>query len=242
MSRIRWKLTATYLTVIFVSMTIIGLYLSYSMEKQTVAELHERLASHLGLANELVAGYLTTHPNATSLDSICDDLSEKVKARIIVMDTRFKVIGDSSRASFAEPMEPAARRLNDPACKICHAEARGSTDHAVELSDVKVSGRKVATIEISASTFGVKHSSGKTRRIILSGLLLTTLIAAAISQRLASSIAQPISRMNRMAKEIASGNLEQQVSVESNDDVGLFAHCFNVIAQRLHEKMDAVSN
>ena len=238
---IRWKLTATYLTVIFVSMTVVGLYLSYSMEKQTVAELHERLASHIGLATELVGAYTASHPGQTSLDPVCNDVANKVKARVIARDTEGKVIGDSSRSNMDEPLPPAEKKLRDPACKICHSEVRSVSSHVVENGDVLVAGRKVATIEVSASTFGAKHTSGRTRRIILTGLIITTLLAGAISQRLAASIANPISKMNRMAKEIASGNLDQQVSIDSNDEVGQFAQSFNMMAQRLHEMMDAVA-
>ncbi|MDO8587654.1 MAG: ATP-binding protein [Armatimonadota bacterium] len=242
MSRIKWKLTATYLTVIFVSMTVVGLYLSYSMEKQTVAELHERLASHLGLAAELVAAYLTSHPNPSSVDLVCVDLAQKIRARVVVRDAESRVIGDSARSEdVVEPSQREEKRLGEAPCNLCHAEARMAPHREIETGEVIVRNRRVATIEISASSFGAKHKSGKTRRIILSGLVITTLIAAAMSHRLAGSIANPISKMNRMAKEIASGNLDQQVSIDSHDEVGQFAQSFNSMAQRLREMMDAIA-
>ncbi|MDO8683752.1 MAG: ATP-binding protein [Armatimonadota bacterium] len=240
-TKIKWKLTATYLAVIFVSMTVIGLYLSYSMEKQTVGELHERLRSHLSLATEMVGGYLNLHPDKPSVDPICADLGQKLRARIVVRDLNGNILGDSSKfQTTEEPLQRNEKRLhNSAACRLCHAEARELL-RAAETGDVFVKNRKTATIEISTSLFGVRHSTGRTRRIILSGLIVTTLIAALISQRLAGSIANPISKMNRMAKKIAEGEFDQQVSIDSHDEVGEFAQSFNQMAQKVREIMDAM--
>jgi len=241
-TQIRWKLTATYLTVIVVSMTIVGLYVSYSMEKRYVEELRQGLRSHLRLAAGLVGSRLQTAPAQGRMDALCADLAQKVKARIVVRALDGSILGDSAGLRVVDPLQQEENVLrHSTGCRLCHAEVRRS-EYMIEKGDVIARGRRIARIEVSASMFGLKRDTARTRRIILTGLLLTTILAAVVSHRLAGSIAGPISKLNRMAREIADGNLNQQVTVNSSDEVGQFARSFNVMTRRLREMMDAMAD
>jgi PAS domain S-box-containing protein len=67
--------------------------------------------------------------------------------------------------------------------------------------------------------------------ILLCGL--TLMIATLISGLLARWVTQPILRLNRAAKQIAHGNLNQVVPTNRPDEVGELAQSFNVMVQQL---------
>ena len=75
---------------------------------------------------------------------------------------------------------------------------------------------------------------------ILEGVILLALIIIAggvfASVGLVKIIMKPIEKMSAAAVRIASGDLSQQVSVESNDEIGQFAHQFNAMTLALKKR------
>lgn len=64
---------------------------------------------------------------------------------------------------------------------------------------------------------------------ILSGLLLTTLLALKFS----ASLAYPVKELIQAAKEISNGNYSKRANVKSNDELGQLANTFNEMAKVL---------
>lgn len=66
---------------------------------------------------------------------------------------------------------------------------------------------------------------------VVAGVLLVT----ASNFFFARTISRPLRRLVKGAREIASGNLERKVPVESKNEIGQLSHSFNVMAARLKE-------
>lgn len=63
--------------------------------------------------------------------------------------------------------------------------------------------------------------------------ILVLVITAAIGYILAISIARPIKKITDAAQEIAEGNFDVQLSIQSQDEVGQLAQSFNLTVKRL---------
>lgn len=234
--RIKWRLATAYIAVIFLSMTIIGLYLSYSLERQSRAELRTILESHALLVKDVLEEEYATGSLIAYGDTVCNNLSQRINSRIVALDQAGKVIGDSARVSPVgdNPLAQQEKSLKSAPCILCHSEARHH--ESITLSQPLLHhGRVVGEFRISNSLFGIKHASARTRRFIFFTLVIAAVLAAAVSHRLAAGIAQPITRLNAMARKMASGNLDQRVDVETADEIGELARSFNAMAEHLRE-------
>jgi GAF domain-containing protein/HAMP domain-containing protein len=67
--------------------------------------------------------------------------------------------------------------------------------------------------------------------VILAVLIASLMIGAALGA--AQLVANPISRMTRTAVQIAKGDIQARMPVESNDEIGTLAGTFNVMADQL---------
>lgn len=70
----------------------------------------------------------------------------------------------------------------------------------------------------------------------------SSLIAVLVSILLvfisSSRITQPLKEMSKMTKEIAKGNLDKRVKIESQDEIGMLAESFNDMAEELAKQED----
>lgn len=243
--QIRWRLAATYIIVMFVAMTILGSFISYSVERQFVSQVQTALGAHANLCRSQIEQRLTTNSVAGDLDGLCRLLSGKVNARIIVTGMGDAVIGDSERESGSSnaqsDMPISMKELRARfGCRICHSEITENQTYSVRLP-VRNGDRMVGQVILSASLYNAKLAAGRTRRIILVAVVLTGLIVAFISMNVASTIAGPISHMNAMALKMAAGDLHQRVHVKLKDEVGQLAESLNVMADRLHDNMEQLA-
>jgi two-component system sensor histidine kinase ChiS len=75
-----------------------------------------------------------------------------------------------------------------------------------------------------------------TRRFSLFGLFVILLVLAFVllaTWMVAAQIVKPVSRLTEAATAIANGDLEQTVTIESKDELGVLAHSFNSMASQL---------
>lgn len=243
--QIRWKLAATYIVVMLVAMTILGSFISYSVEHQFVSQVQTALGAHANLCRSQIEQRLTSSSAVGDLDSLCQLLSGKVNARIIVTDKGNAVIGDSERemgASNAQSNMPISMKELRArfGCRLCHSEIAENQTYSVRIP-IREGDRVLGQVTLSASLYNARLAAGRCRRIILVAVVLTALIVAIISMNVASTIAGPISHMNSMALKMAAGDLHQRVHVKLKDEVGQLAESLNAMATRLHDNMEQLA-
>ena len=90
-----------------------------------------------------------------------------------------------------------------------------------------------------ASYFSVAETQGTTL-VYIAAILLSLISAIAIGAASARWIVAPILHLNEAAKEIARGELEQNLSLDSCKELGELAESFNSMAQELRGSFAAV--
>lgn len=234
---VRWRLTATYLILVFFAMTILGLVLSYSVERHFVSEAESALSAHGILIGDLIAQEFDPQGKPQDLNVLLRHLAVEVQARIVVYDNHNLLLGDSRAGSPWETVPERAEGLRAGfGCRICHSEVKGSKSLTVEVPLTR-GGQRIGSIKLFASRYEAVLAAARTRRIILAALFITSLIAAGVSFRLAGSIAKPISHMSEMARKMASGDLKQRVDVKLRDEVGELAASLNAMADALYSNL-----
>lgn len=229
---IKWRLTIAYVAVIWACMTIAGFILSYLIETQYTVGYTRVLNSHASLVKGVIEESFAQKGLAVLSDNTCRDLSGKINARVQLYDPAHRLIADSSRGTMED--DPAAT-LRGFACFVCHAEARSPEVMSV-TKNLRVGKQNIGAASVSVSVFGIKQAAARSRRVILSALVIAAVLAAVLSQRLAFSIARPITDMSKVARRMSEGDLTQRAPVEGNDEISQLAVGFNTMAMQI-EKM-----
>lgn len=88
---------------------------------------------------------------------------------------------------------------------------------------------------------GVWHELSQLRNILLGGVGILALLAAAAGILLARGTLRPVARASEAAHSLAEGLLETRLPVEGQDEFGAWAQAFNEMAAALEAKIAALS-
>lgn len=79
----------------------------------------------------------------------------------------------------------------------------------------------------------VREVRGTVIIYVLAVLFISGIFATILTRRLITTVAQPIAKLTASTAEIAEGNLEQYVTVSSQNEVGQLAASFNTMTERI---------
>lgn len=87
---------------------------------------------------------------------------------------------------------------------------------------------------------GIKVSSGE-KVDAWSAVLVTIPFAIAFTWILIKKIMEPMAEISNVTKEMARGNLDQEIRIYSHDDIGDLARNINIISQRLKQTINEIT-
>ena len=124
-----------------------------------------------------------------------------------------------------EPLRPAGRRTG----------TEGSTAGTVAEAAVPVisDGRVTDVIVYSSPVSDIVHSVSIVRQQILIAGGIALLLALVGGYLVARALAQRVKRLELAAEQVAAGNFEQPIPVDSRDELGQLAVAFNQMQRQL---------
>ena len=75
---------------------------------------------------------------------------------------------------------------------------------------------------------------------IISVIFITVLLFVLITVILVRMIMRPIIEITKAVEGIAAGNLDQQIPIRTNDEIGRLVHAFNVMSKSLQTTMATI--
>jgi len=106
---------------------------------------------------------------------------------------------------------------------------------SLEYNDVKL-----AKITTYYTTENIDKALSKSiTRIIISFIIITILISLAL-YILLNKFTKPITDLTKISSQIASGNLEKNVNVQSNDEIGVLSKSFEYMRISLKERKEKI--
>jgi PAS domain S-box-containing protein len=105
-----------------------------------------------------------------------------------------------------------------------------------------VIGTSVYEDELQA--YDILLSEGRIRMIRImsvAGLVITVLIGL-LSMIITWSLTRPVRQMTEVAEKIIGGDLNQVVPVTSQDEIGILAHTFNLMTDKLNHSLESLRN
>lgn len=237
----RKKLFLFFMLVLFLGVSLTG-FLSYSFTKEIISK---DAVDNLRSESNMIKDYIISANEPIKLDLLSKRLNNITGKRITIIDENGIVVGESELIS-----KNIENHLNRP--EVINAFKKG------EGSSIRMSSTKNVTMCYYASSF-IKNNKRyvvrlsvefdairimQSRYLILFILAITVgiIISAILVYSYVNIITSPIRMLTGVATTIALGQYDKRITVNSKDEIGQLGHAFNMMAYRLQETIEDLSN
>jgi len=242
--RLRWRLTATYIGLVILSMLVLGVFLMSSLKGYFYTNLETRLESQALLASRLIKE-TEGDWNHDFMESQADKISSDVGARVTIINIDGRVLGDSEE--FARQME---NHINRPEIQKVINEEEGMAIRysstldkdmmyvAVPITENdKISGFMRLAVPITET----RQAFSKLWSVITAAILLAVFCTIVISFVLSKMVTGPVEKLMEFTRCVSRGNFDCRAEVKSNDEIGELAGALNHMAATIKEKVHLIS-
>ncbi len=157
-------------------------------------------------------GYLPTHNTKYSQPLTGDKEKDKLNNR--------------TKRMFNDPVGLAAAKNQQEMLKQVYRRDTGELMWDIS-APVFVNGKHWGGFRIGFSMAKTEEKIAALKVQIISAMLIMLLISSITIYVVVSRYTQPLLRLTQVARRIADGNLDEEVVIESNDEIGTLAEAFN---------------
>ncbi|UFJ41533.1 cell wall metabolism sensor histidine kinase WalK [Brevibacillus humidisoli] len=244
MTRFRLKLTLTLLGLISIILILMGVFFAKVLERSYMNTLTDLLRKEALLISEAIHAPEIFY-NQDLLTQRVENFSESVEARVTVIDQFGSVIADTD--SDPEQMENHADRPEFRGALSGNAEVSRRFSETLEYDMVYVAvpvlndGEVIGAVRSAMSMEGVTNSIHQMWYSLVTGLLITLIVASLASARISKGITQPIEEITRVARNITQRQFQSRVKLKARDEIGQLAGAINFMASSLEQQMYEIS-
>lgn len=247
---IRWKLSGLYFILVFIAMTIVGVFVSDRLEDYNLELVRENLSL---VSNSTILSIFpedSNTPNTEEMQMNIEKVPFPVGYNVYLINAQTYEILASSNTSYVG--KNAMTVLDNRAImktiseKTVDIDIRDRTD-GTSMSKIYASyvssesNPEQYIIYTTASLNSVYTSLRATTKIIINASLVALLVALIVGYIISGSITTPINDLNLKASLIAKGDFSQRVETKSNDEIGMLGLTFNYLTKRLDHTLIEIS-
>ena len=239
------RLFLAFIAVATVPVFVLAVATRTYFSAQLRAGIEEAAAEAALVAQRLVEDYAVLEQRAgTALNLVDDDVMVLV-SRAINQDVNLFARGvlqaTSERDLFASGL--LSRRTSgevyrgitiDRLPTYVGREQVGGVDYLLAAAPVHAGGQDgIVTVPLTLRQRETERLIDEVDRRIVAASVLFVIVGAALGYWMAERIADPVSRLSRATRRIASGDLDARVAAESTDELGRLVRDFNSMAADL---------
>ena len=193
-----------------------------------------------------------------AIDPLVDRLGETGNARVTFIGVDGTVWGDTERDGQA--LREMDNHLKRPEVEAALKNGKGIRDrhsdttqtefryyampiyHNVSSEDATDrEGTIIGICRVALPMEAVNTAIGNLRRMVLIASLAGLILAIVFSVLSTGAIIKPIEKLTQMTQSLADGNITSRVPVDSRNELGQLSQNFNLMADRVQEQIDKIS-
>ena len=257
---IRTQLTLRYIGIVLLVMLAMYIYLSAMLKDSMSSRITSELEVQAALTTEFFIEELPAEDSFTydAIDPLVDRLGKTGKARLTFIGIDGTVWGDTERDGQA--LQAMDNHLTRPEVQEALKNGSGIRERYSNTTqtefryfatpiyrnvDTQTSpngeGTLIGICRVALPMEAVNTAVGNLRRIVLlasvAGLILV-IVFSVFSTRI---IIKPIEKLTQMTQSLAAGNINSRVPVDSRNELGQLSQHFNLMADRVQEQIDKIS-
>ena len=238
---IRFRIALSYLLLVVAVMLVTGLILVNMLENYHMSLEKENLERTGRLAAEFMAPFLREEVDPVLLSSVAESFSRQFNARVIVVDSRQMVLGDSVRIGgllgtglHRREVETALEGGVGQSVQFSEKSDQWVLQVAVPIKHEE-SDQILGAAFLASSLTPVYNTISAVRRFLIISTLVSMAFAAGLAALISHHLTVPIKELTDATRQMAEGKLEQKIVTKSRDEIGQLARQFNIMASRIKE-------
>jgi len=227
-------------------MSVLGFFTVSSVRNSQLEHLQSYLTNEARLVADAAAPGLIMTDGSQSIDTLAKKIGADIDARITIIAADGTVLGDSWENPAAMENHLSRPEVNQALVSGKGTATRPSTTEGEPMmySAVAITGQGkvlgVARVALALTTVNDQvNSTIRNTALAISLVALLVILAAAFITRI---ITHQTRQVTRAAMRIASGKLDQQIEVQSRDELGQLGRAFNKMSVNLNEMMAATAD
>ena len=257
---IRTQLTLRYIGIVLVVLLAMYFYLATMLKDSMSHRITSQLEIQAALTREFLIEKLPAKDNFTyeAIDPLVDRLGKTEKARVTFIDLEGVVWGDTERDG--EALREMDNHLKRPEVQDALEFGSGIRDRYSDTTQTEfryyampiyrdastqASPDKERTLigicRVALPMEAVNTAIGNLRQIVLFASVAGLILAILFSIFSTKIITKPIEKLAQMTQSLAAGKIDSRVPVDSKNELGQLSRNFNLMADRVQEQIDKIS-
>ena len=242
------KLFLTYLLISFVGLFIAGVLIYSSERKHSLTQLEKSMISQTYLLSETFSDPLNANLEINQIDSLADELSQKIEGRITIINRNGKVIADSYQSG--EDLLLMENHNNRPEVIFALQDTIGESirfSHTIKTYmlylalPIKVRGEIIGVARLALPLTELERNRNRITGIVFIGLLMAFIFSLVLSFGFANAVTKPLRQMMQIGKRISQGDFTQKIRVRTRDEIGELSQILNQMSIELSRKMAQIT-
>jgi len=238
------KLLASYLIIILVTLSIVGLMFSELFTNYYFKAKEQELITKGQEVSRILAGYINEGMPFPTMDLALMALDRSLNARAFVIDNSGQIVATTAgrnapRGMFLDANE-ASQVLQGKVISWRGFNPRFNQVMVSAAVPIQVDNQTIGALILNTSLVDITPAITIVRRFIIYAAIATVILAMVIGYYLSKSISRPLRRMSQATKAMSLGNFAQRIEVTSQDEIGQLAQNFNELAQALDNTITAL--
>jgi len=242
---IQWRITISFVLLILISMSILGFYLSNSTRNSQLDNLRSQLENEARITAEASLPSFLSQDKQEILDSLAKRLGEQTDTRVTIISVDGTVLGDSEEDPATMENHASRPEIRDALRTGLGESTRYSTTVSQKMMYIAVpisyQGEVLGTARVSLPLTIVENLVHRVTMSIITATSVATLLVILAAWIIARITTRPIRKLTIASERIASGELEQKITIETKDEVGELAQAFNDMSLKLKEVVETIS-
>ena len=238
------KIFGGYLLIICILLLFIPLISFKLIRTYYVNTLTDNLKNIAITTSPHVASFIENH-RFLELDTYLKNLTDKVNARITVIDKEGIVLADTEK----DPSTMENHKIRPEVVDALSGGVGKSTRFSVTLEEamlyvalpIEKDSKILAVIRTSIPLKQVNSLLRDLQLRILIGIAIVTLLSIGIAFLLSRGLAKPVDTLVNGAKNLAKGNFDTRVNLRTTGELKELETSFNEMASRMEEAFGKLS-
>lgn len=239
---IRSKLILSYLTLIFITLIIIGLFGASALQDYNQETLQKEQLEEAAIIGELLADPLSRN-DQDQLKRLVRNLGQKINSRITVIDLDGDVLADSHFPTVTDNLWGPSefKRVWNGGGMAFRGESSGEKEQMLIVAHpIEKNGVPLAVVRLAVPLSQVKIYP-LVLKLLVGSILLVALAAVPLIFSFARRLTEPIYEIMEMTKRIRAGDFSQKIIPRTRDEMGQLVRAINQMATTIREKVEELS-
>ncbi|MBP2644601.1 MAG: multi-sensor signal transduction histidine kinase [Firmicutes bacterium] len=242
---IRNRLMFSYLSLILITLLLLGAYILHFFYQHTLTSLTSQLLIQSEITEKLLAGQYDQPNTKAALDNTIKTISANTDIRISVIALDGTVIADSWENPGLMENHSTRPELIDAVEKGQGTSIRFSTTLGENLlyvaTPIRHNSATIGVLRLATTLTHVNQGFAEIRSALIISFLVASLLAIFISNHIAKRYTAPLESITVTAQEISEGNLSTRVHLHTGDELDVLARTLNNLTANLEEKINEIT-